>query len=92
MSRLGICVGDIDILLYTLPSLGSKYVFNAEGKLTFEKQWSDIFTTHPYQSTVQNLSVYCQDLPLYRTIYEVFTPGSICFMMGHPHYGALGEV
>ncbi|XP_011256685.1 5'-3' exoribonuclease 1 isoform X2 [Camponotus floridanus] len=92
MSRLGIDVGETNVLLYARTYLGNKYVFGVQGKVTIEKQWSDYPTAYAYQTVVKDISVYSKKLPVYKTMHDIFIPGTFCFMLGHPYYGAMGEV
>jgi 5'-3' exoribonuclease 1 len=92
MSRLGINIGDTEILLYTRLFLGNKYVFDAQGKVTVAKQWNDYPTVYAYQTVVRNISAYSKKLPVFETMHDIFIPGTFCFMLGHPYYGAMGEV
>ncbi|KAK2584112.1 hypothetical protein KPH14_006553 [Odynerus spinipes] len=91
-NRFGIEVGKTNILIHAQPLIGSKYIFAAQGKLSVEKQWQELPTVYAYQTVVKDISTYCVNSLLYKTIDEIFVPGSICFMLGHPHYGAMGEV
>ncbi|XP_050453967.1 5'-3' exoribonuclease 1 isoform X2 [Cataglyphis hispanica] len=92
MSRLGIDIGDTNVLLYARTYLGNKYIFGVQGKVTIEKQWSDFPTVYAYQTVVKDISVYSKKLPVYKTMHDIFVPGTFCFMLGHPYYGAMGEV
>ncbi|XP_072761689.1 5'-3' exoribonuclease 1 isoform X2 [Anoplolepis gracilipes] len=92
MSRLGIDIGDTDVLLYVRTYLGNKYIFDGQGKVTMAKQWSDFPTAYAYQTVVKDISVYSKKLPVYKTMHDIFIPGTFCFMLGHPYYGAMGEV
>ncbi|XP_039303025.1 5'-3' exoribonuclease 1 isoform X3 [Solenopsis invicta] len=92
MSRLGINIGDTEILLYTRLFLGNKYVFDAQGKVTITKQWNDYPTVYAYQTVVRNISTYSKKLPVFETMHDIFIPGTFCFMLGHPYYGAMGKV
>lgn len=92
MSRLGVDIGDVDVLLYTRSFLGNKYIFGAQGKVTVEKHWNDYFAFYAYQTVVRDISVYSKKLPVYETMHDIFIPGTFCFMLGHPYYGAMGEV
>lgn len=92
MSRLGIDIGDTKVLLFIRASLGSKYVFGPQGKVTIEKQWSEYTMPHAYQTIVKNISVYSKKLTNYKTMHDIFLPGTFCFMLGYPYYGAMGEV
>lgn len=92
MSRLGIDVGDTNVLLYVRTYLGIKYIFGVQGKVTSEKQWNDFPIVYAYQTVVEDISVYSRKLPVYKTMHDIFVPGSFCFMLGHPYYGTMGEV
>ncbi|KYM94136.1 PREDICTED: 5'-3' exoribonuclease 1 [Cyphomyrmex costatus] len=92
MSRLGIDIGDTKVLLYARSFLGNKHVFGVYGKVTVEKQWNDYVAAHAYQTVVKDISVYSKTLPVYETMHDIFIPGTFCFMLGHPYYGAMGEV
>ncbi|KAL6430823.1 hypothetical protein ACFW04_006974 [Cataglyphis niger] len=92
MSRLGIDIGDTNVLLYVRTYLGNKYIFGVQGKVTIEKQWSDFPTVYAYQTVVKDISVYSKKLPVYKTMHDIFVPGTFCFMLGYPYYGAMGEV
>ncbi|XP_003702478.2 5'-3' exoribonuclease pacman [Megachile rotundata] len=92
IGRLGIEIGKINVLVYVRPFIGSKYVFSNHTKLYLEKQWSEMQTVHAYQTIVKDISVHCPDVVLYKTVDDIFVPGSICFMLAHPYYGAMGKV
>ncbi|KYN27760.1 5'-3' exoribonuclease 1 [Trachymyrmex cornetzi] len=92
MSRLGIDIGDTNVLLYARAFLGNKYVFGVQGKVTIEKQWNDYAAAYACQTVVKDISVYSKKLPVYDTMHDIFLPGTFCFMLGHPYYGAMGEV
>ncbi|XP_076181018.1 5'-3' exoribonuclease pacman isoform X2 [Ptiloglossa arizonensis] len=91
-NRLGVEIGEINILVQARPALGHKYVFGSHEKLYFEKEWSNSQITCPYQMIVQNITIHTQYTKLYKTIDDIFVPGSNCFMIGHPHYGAMVKV
>jgi len=92
MSRLGIDIGDTDVLLYARSFLGNQYVFDAQGKVTIEKQWNDYPVAYAYQTIVKDIFIYSKKLPVFETMHDIFIPGTFCFMLGHPYYGAMGEV
>ncbi|EZA57402.1 hypothetical protein DMN91_008681 [Ooceraea biroi] len=92
MTRLGIAIGDTEVLVYARLFTGYKYVFGPQGKVAIEKQWQDLLTFHAYQTVVRDLSVSNKKIPIYKTMHDIFVPGIICFMLGHPCYGAMGEV
>lgn len=91
-TRLGIDVGDIEILIHAAPIMGRQYVYSAQGKMTLEKQWSDVPQAYAYQVVLKDIAIHNQDFLQFTSITDVFKPKSVCFMLGHPHYGAMGEV
>ncbi|KZC09221.1 5'-3' exoribonuclease 1 [Dufourea novaeangliae] len=89
---MGVDIGDTKILVDARPLIGSKYIFGSHGKLYFEKQWSDSQITYAYQMIVKDIATHCFSAATYKTVEEIFVPESVCFMLGHPHYGAMGKV
>ncbi|XP_032684890.1 5'-3' exoribonuclease 1 isoform X3 [Odontomachus brunneus] len=92
MSRFGISIGHTDVLVYVRLFLGSKYVFGTQGEVTLEKQWAKLPVPYVYQTVVKDISTYYKSLPVYKTMHDIFVPGTICFMLGYPYYGAMGKV
>ncbi|KOC61668.1 5'-3' exoribonuclease 1 [Habropoda laboriosa] len=90
--RYGVEIGETKFLVHVRLLVGSKYVFGSHGKFHIEKLWSDTQTCYPYQTTVEGITVYSVSLPLYKSASDIFVPGSVCFMLGHPYYGAMGRV
>lgn len=72
--------------------IGRKYIFMPQGRATLEKQFADIPSNYPLQTIVRDIVVHDEHNNTYRDISEVFLAGSKCFMLGHPHYGTMGEV
>ncbi|KAI4476699.1 hypothetical protein M0802_014829, partial [Mischocyttarus mexicanus] len=91
LNRFGIDVGETNILIHAQPLTCSKYIFTAKGKLSLEKQWKEVPTLYAYQTILKDIPTHSVN-PLYKTIDEVFKSGNKCFMLGHPHYGAMGEI
>lgn len=89
---MGIDVGNIDILVHVRLIVGRKYIFGSQGKLTLEKEWSDFESPYAYQVTLKDINVHNKSFVQYTSVSDVFKPKSVCFMLGHPHYGAMGEV
>ncbi|CAK9827029.1 5'-3' exoribonuclease 1 [Anthophora retusa] len=90
--RYGVDIGETQFLVHVRLLVGSKYVFGSHGNLHVEKIWSDTQSCYAYQTIVKDINVCPVKLPLYKSISDVFVPGSICFMLGHPYYGAMGRV
>jgi 5'-3' exoribonuclease 1 len=57
-----------------------------------EKQWSKIAQPFALQATRKDILVHDPSFTQYRTLPELFPVGSICFMLGHPNYGAQGTI
>ncbi|KAJ8687572.1 hypothetical protein QAD02_023366 [Eretmocerus hayati] len=91
-TRLGIEVDKIEIIVHAAQITGRRYVYGTQGKMTLEKQWHDIPTMYAYQTVVEDITVHSQDFIQFTSIADVFVLKSICFMLGHPHYGSMGEV
>ncbi|XP_066597922.1 5'-3' exoribonuclease 1 isoform X2 [Prorops nasuta] len=91
-TRWGINIGVTNILIHARPLVGTKYVFGTQGRLCLEKQWSDTVTTYAYQMIIKDISVFCDNTKAQKTVEEIFSPGSKCFMLGHPYYGSMAEV
>lgn len=89
---MGVDIENIDILVHARPIVGRKYIFGSQGKLTLEKEWSDFESSYAYQVTLKDINVHDKSFVQYSSVTEVFKPKSTCFMLGHPHYGAMGEV
>ncbi|KAJ9598748.1 hypothetical protein L9F63_026718, partial [Diploptera punctata] len=91
-NRMGVQIGETNILVHATPLTGRKYVFGAMGRITLEKQWLDTPVAYALQTTVRDIAVNDKSFQQFKTLNEIFPPKSICFMLGHPHYAALGEV
>lgn len=90
--RMGIIVGEIDIMVHVKLMTGRKCFFTTQGRITYEKQWSSAIYPFPLQTIVNNISSYnALDVP-YKNVEELFPVGSSCFMLGQPHYGCMGKV
>lgn len=90
--RLGIDVGDADILVHVKGFAGQKYVFTSTGSIAVEKQWNEVESVYPLEAVVTHLDVSVNDMLTFKNIQELFPLGSKVFMLGNPHYGAMGEV
>ncbi|XP_076358060.1 5'-3' exoribonuclease pacman isoform X2 [Tachypleus tridentatus] len=90
--RLGILTGNVKILLHVAKLTGRKYICEPSGKVTLEKQWSPNACPFPLQCVVKDLEVQAQNFQQFTSVEDMFTTGTLCFMLGHPHYGCMGEV
>ncbi|XP_077990094.1 5'-3' exoribonuclease 1-like [Glandiceps talaboti] len=92
LNRKGVIIGQTFVVLYAKPLTGRKYVCGANGMITLEKQW----TLHPIpyalQICVKDIAAYDPSFTQFKTLEELFPAKSVCFMLGTPHYGCMGEV
>ncbi|KAK0177026.1 hypothetical protein PV328_001116 [Microctonus aethiopoides] len=91
-NRFGIEVGEIKIIIHARPINGRRYILTSQGRLSLEKEWSNYPVSYAYQSIVKNIQVEDEGFIVHKNVADIYVPRSFCFMLGHPHYGALGEV
>lgn len=91
-NRLGIEVGKTEMLIHVRVMTGRKYVFTANGRVSLEKQFATVQSQYPLQTIIKDIAVHDQYHSLFQDISSVFPAGASCFMLSHPHYGAMGEV
>lgn len=72
--------------------VGRKYIFTSTNRATLQKQWAIFPSCYPIQTVVKDISFYEQNNSKFADLSTIFPIGSQCFMLGHPHYGAIGEV
>ncbi|GLV41654.1 pacman [Carabus blaptoides fortunei] len=90
--KLGIEVGETSILVHVKVLAGQKYVSTQTGLISMEKQWAKAESCYPLQSVVRELVVHEGCATQFANIQDLFPLKSKCFMIGHPHYGTIGEV
>ncbi|PBC30137.1 5'-3' exoribonuclease [Apis cerana cerana] len=91
--RLGVDIGETKFLVHVRLLVGKKYTFGSYGKVHIEKHWSEIPSCYAYQTIVKDITIHCNNnIPIYKTVNDIFEPGITCFMLGHPYYGAMGKV
>ncbi|MPC31401.1 5'-3' exoribonuclease 1 [Portunus trituberculatus] len=61
------------------------------GKMTLEKVWSKVVQPYPLQTIVKDIGVHSHGYQMHLTPQEYFPPRTKVFMLGQPHYGAMGE-
>lgn len=91
-SRLGVNVGETNVLVHVQIMTGRKYVFTTHGRATLEKQFAFVQSHYPLQTVVRDLIVYDENHSSLQDIATIFPAGASCFMLSHPHYGAMGEI
>nr|XP_055058479.1 5'-3' exoribonuclease 1 isoform X1 [Misgurnus anguillicaudatus] len=90
--RKGIVISDTDVVLYAQLLTGRKYVIGQNGTVHLEKQFAKQILPFPYQTIVKDIKAFDSSLARFKTLEELFTPGTSVFMVGNPYYGAMGDV
>nr|XP_015216785.1 PREDICTED: 5'-3' exoribonuclease 1 isoform X1 [Lepisosteus oculatus] len=90
--RKGIIINETAVLLYGQLMTGRKYVLDQKGGVHLEKQWAKQIIPFAYQTIVQDLKTFDSSVSCFKTLEELFTPGTTVFMLGNPYYGSVGEV
>ncbi|XP_044577629.1 5'-3' exoribonuclease 1 isoform X2 [Cotesia glomerata] len=91
-SRFGIDIGQTSMLIHACPISGRRYILSNQGRLSLEKEWSSHPFCYAYQTIVRDIEVEQEGFITHKNISDIYVPKSICFMLGHPHYGAMGDV
>ncbi|XP_034254731.1 5'-3' exoribonuclease 1 [Thrips palmi] len=92
MRRMGVDIGETQLIVYVRPVAGRKYVFGQAGKITLEKVYSEIETPYAIQTIVDDIAVHDASFVQFKTLEQVFPSGSKCFLLASPIYGGMGEV
>ncbi|XP_076757496.1 5'-3' exoribonuclease pacman isoform X1 [Xylocopa sonorina] len=90
--RFGVEVGETKYLVHAQLLVGKKYIFGSHGNMHVEKQWADSQTAYAYQTIVKDITVHPNNIRIYNSVDDIFKPGTVCFMLGHPYYGSMGKV
>ncbi|XP_053379748.1 5'-3' exoribonuclease 1-like isoform X2 [Mercenaria mercenaria] len=90
--RLGIVIGETQILLRALPMTGRKYIFSSQGRVTMDKQFGKLPVSFAKQATVKDIAVHDPEFCQFKTLKEYLPEGNPVFMLGWPHYACQGEV
>ncbi|KAJ8021757.1 5'-3' exoribonuclease 1 [Holothuria leucospilota] len=90
--RKGVLIGDTSVIVHACPLLGRKYICGNGGVISLEKQWAPTPNPYAYQMTVKDIAVHDSSFKQFKTLSEVFPKDTECFMLGNPHYGAMGKV
>ncbi|XP_061588821.1 5'-3' exoribonuclease 1 [Cololabis saira] len=92
VKRKGIFIKDTGIVLYGQLLAGRKYVPKAKGVVELEKQWAKQVLPFAHQTVVKDIKAFYSSLTSFKSLDDLFPPGSTVFMVGSPYYGAMGEV
>ncbi|XP_043113971.1 5'-3' exoribonuclease 1 [Puntigrus tetrazona] len=90
--RKGIAINETDVVVYAQLLTGRKYVIGQNGKVHLEKQFAKQVLPYPYQTIVKDIKAFDSSLARFKTLEELFPPGTFVFMVGNPYYGAMGDV
>ncbi|XP_063298575.1 5'-3' exoribonuclease 1 isoform X1 [Pelobates fuscus] len=90
--RKGVIINETSVVLYAQLLTGRRYQLSQNGEITFEKQWSKQVLPFAYQTIVKDITAFDPGSTRFKTLGELFCPGSIAFMLGNPYYGCMGEV
>lgn len=92
MKRKGIIVNETTVILYGQLLTGRKYVPKANGVVELEKQWAKQILPFAHQTVVKDIKAFYSSLSCFKSLDELFPPGTTVFMVGNPYYAAMGEV
>ncbi|XP_029470943.1 5'-3' exoribonuclease 1 isoform X2 [Rhinatrema bivittatum] len=92
LRRKGIHINETSIIVYAQLLTGCRYQLNQNGEICLEKQWSKQVLPFVYQAVVKDISTFDSRFSHFKTLEELFCPGSHVFMLGTPYYGCMGEV
>ncbi|XP_068136887.1 5'-3' exoribonuclease 1 isoform X2 [Hyperolius riggenbachi] len=90
--RKGVVINDTSVLLYGQLLTGRRYQLTQDGEVYLEKQWSKQVLPFAYQTVVKDITAFESGHSHFKTLGELFSPGSTVFMLGQPYYGCMGEV
>uniref|UniRef100_A0A8C5PDK7 5'-3' exoribonuclease 1 n=1 Tax=Leptobrachium leishanense TaxID=445787 RepID=A0A8C5PDK7_9ANUR len=90
--RKGVVINDTLVVLYAQLMTGRQYQLSQNGEINLEKQWSKQVLPFAYQTTVKDITAFDPGSKQFKTLGELFSPGSVVFMLGNPYYGCTGEV
>uniref|UniRef100_A0A673GCG2 5'-3' exoribonuclease 1 n=1 Tax=Sinocyclocheilus rhinocerous TaxID=307959 RepID=A0A673GCG2_9TELE len=91
-ARKGIVINETDVVVYAQLLTGRKYVIGQSGKVHLEKQFAKQVLPFPYQTIVKDIKAFDSSLARFKTLEELFPPGTVVFMVGNPYYSAMGDV
>ncbi|XP_030071789.1 5'-3' exoribonuclease 1 isoform X2 [Microcaecilia unicolor] len=92
LKRKGVHINETSVVLYAQLLTGRRYQLNQNGEICLEKQWSKQVLPFVYQAIVKDIKTFDSRFSHFKTLEELFCPGSNVFMLGTPYYGCMGEV
>uniref|UniRef100_A0A671RYW1 5'-3' exoribonuclease 1 n=1 Tax=Sinocyclocheilus anshuiensis TaxID=1608454 RepID=A0A671RYW1_9TELE len=91
-ARKGTVINETDVVVYAQLLTGRKYVIGQNGNVHLEKQFAKQVLPYPYQTIVKDIKAFDSSLARFKTLEELFPPGTVVFMVANPYYGAMGDV
>ncbi|XP_018578700.1 5'-3' exoribonuclease 1-like, partial [Anoplophora glabripennis] len=91
-NRMGIEVGETNVLVHVQVMTGRRYAFSQNGRINLEKVFTSNIAYYPLQSIVSDISTYDSYHSTFRSIHDVFPLGSTCFILTNLYYGSQGIV
>ncbi|XP_059468376.1 5'-3' exoribonuclease 1 [Neocloeon triangulifer] len=90
--RLGIIVGDIEVMMRVRVLEGRKFAYSAHGKVTVEKKWGAKEECCAVQTVVPSLKALAPQISQFDTIHDVFKPDTLCFLTHPQNYGYTAKI
>lgn len=90
--RKGVIINDTSVVIYAQLLAGRRYQLSQNGDVVLEKQWSKQVLPFVYQAVVKDIIAFESGFSHFKTLGELFSTGSVVFMLGNPYYGCMGEV
>ncbi|XP_066455607.1 5'-3' exoribonuclease 1 isoform X2 [Eleutherodactylus coqui] len=90
--RKGVIINDTSVVIYAQLLTGRRYRVSHNGDVVLEKQWSKQVLPFVYQAVVKDITAFESASSQFKKLGELFSTGSVVFMLGIPYYGCMGEV
>ncbi|CAB3383497.1 Hypothetical predicted protein [Cloeon dipterum] len=90
--RLGIVVGEINVVLKVRMLEGRTFSYSVHGKVTVEKKWAAVEESFAAQTVVPTLKALAPQISQFDTIHDVFKVDSLCFLTHAQNYGYPAKV
>ncbi|XP_012550791.2 5'-3' exoribonuclease 1 [Bombyx mori] len=94
MNRLGIELGDVNIIVHAVNLKGYKYIVQDNCQMVYEPEWCEVPCGYAYQAVVRDVSAHVvQEVNRFSTLQEAYPPGDTVFLLTPgQYYGCLATV
>ncbi|GBP27597.1 5'-3' exoribonuclease 1 [Eumeta japonica] len=94
MNRLGIELGDVNIIIHATNLRGYKYLINNNSQVAVEPEWCTVPCGYALQAVVKDVHAHIAAVATrYSTPEEAFPPGDKVFLITQgPYYGCMAKV